>query len=372
MAHVYAALALLKAGRKPSSEALKRILDAAGISVPESDVNALLALIEAAKAEESQKPNNEEVERRLKKLEGEVRHLSARLEEAVEAKQSLQPRVSTPEKPAAKERSEEDVQPLNPSHGGQMEASEQASEARYVYCVACNGGGSTLGGIGLDGCEVYTIPYRDICAVVHACRPEPYNSDERKTVEGWVAAHEEVVEKAMELYGAVAPVTFNTLVNGGDSQVEEWLKKEYSRLKMLLEKLQGKDEYGIQIFLNSSSLKEELEKSGELAELSRELEGKPGIAYFYRQKAEKTLKDKMEARVKALFEEFYTAIRACVEDIHVGKVKEPEGEIIIANLSVLVKREKLERLKKTLEDISGRKGFRVRFTGPWPPYSFVG
>jgi len=370
LAHVYAALTLLKAGRKPTSEALKRILDAAGISVPESDINALLALIEAAKAMDAQKPKNEEVERRLEKLEGEVRHLSAMLEEAVKATQSMQPTVLTHEKPAVKEGSEEDEKPLKPSQGGQTGASEQASEARYVYCVAYNGGRSTLGGIGLDGCEVYTIPYRDICAVVHACRPEPYKSDERKTVEGWVAAHEEVVEKALDLYGAVAPVTFNTLVNGGDSQVEEWLKKEYSRLKTLLEKLQGKDEYGIQIFLNGSSLKEELEK--ELAELSRELEGKPGTAYFYRQRAEKTLKDKMEARVKALFEEFYTAIRACVEDIHVGKVKESGGEIMIANLSVLVKREKLERLKKTLEDISGRKGFRVRFTGPWPPYSFVG
>jgi len=370
LAYVYAALTLLKAGRKPTSEALKRILDAAGISVPESDVNALLALVEAAKAIDAQKPNSEEVERRLEKLEEEVRHLSAKLEEAAKATQSMQPTISTPQKPAAKERSEQDEKQLKPSQGGQTEASEQASEARYVYCVAYNSGRSTLGGIGLDGFEVYTIPYRDICAVVHACRPEPYKSDERKTVEGWVAAHEEVVEKALQLYGAVAPVTFNTIVNGGDSQVEEWLKKDYSRLKTLLEKLQGKEEYGIQIFLNSSCLKEEIEK--ELAESSRELEGKPGTAYFYRQKIEKTLKDKMEAKVKTLFEEFYTAIRACVEDIHVGKVKESEGEIMIANLSVLVKREKLETLKKTLEDISGGKGFRVRFTGPWPPYSFVG
>jgi hypothetical protein len=369
LAHVYAALILLKAGKKPTSEDLKRILEVAGISVPESDVNALLTLIEAVKVEETPKPNDEEVERRLEKLEEEVRRLSTRLEEAV-SMQSMQPRISTSEKPIAKEGGGGDVQPLKPSQGEQMEVLEQASEARYVYCVACNGGRSTLGRIGLDGCEVYTIPYRDICAVVHACRPEPYKSDERKTVEGWVAAHEEVVEKALELYGTVAPVTFNTIVNGGDSQVEEWLKKEYSRLKTLLEKLQGKDEYGIQIFLNSSSLKEELEK--ELAESSRELEGKPGTAYFYRQKIEKTLKDRMEAKIKALFEEFYTAIRACVEDIHVGKVKESEGEIMIANLSVLVKREKLETLKKILGDISGRKGVRVRFTGPWPPYSFVG
>lgn len=368
MAHVYAALTLLKAGREPTPEALKKVLEAAGVSVSESDVNALLALIEAARAMGAQRPSDEDAEEKLKRLEEEVHTLSARLEEVAKALQSTRFRAPIPEKPVAEEG--EDKGWPSTQQGGQMRASEQASEARYVYCVAYNGERSTLGEIGLDGCEVYTIPYRDICAVVHACRPEPYKSDDRKTVEGWVVAHEGVVEKAMKLYGAVVPATFNTIIKGGDGQVEEWLKKEYDRLKSLLEKLRGKEEYGIQIFLNKSSLKEELEK--EIAGLGKELEGKPGTAYFYKQKVEKALKDRMEARVKALFEEFYTAIRACVEDVHVGKVKELEGEIMIANFSVLVKKEGLEKLKKTLEDISGRKGIRVRFTGPWPPYSFVG
>lgn len=363
MAHVYAALTLLKAGKKPTLEALKKVLEVAGVNVPESDINVLLILIEAARAVDMQENINDDVEGRLKKLEDEVHHLSIKLEEVVKTLQSIQFRIPTHEKPSVEEEGRK------PMKHEDMRAG--TSEARYIYCVAYNCGKSTLGKIGLNGCEVYTIPFKDICAVVHACHPEPYKSDDRKIVEGWVLAHEEVVEKAMELYGTVIPVSFNTIIIGGDNQVEEWLNKEYSHLKALLEKLRDKEEYGIQIFLDKNFLKEELEKDEELTKLSEEFKGKPGIEYFYKQKIEKILKERMEAKVKTLFDEFYTAIRACVEDVHVEKVKESEGEIMIANFSVLVRKENVGVLKKILEDISSRKGFKVRFTGPWPPYSFV-
>ena len=45
---------------------------------------------------------------------------------------------------------------------------------------------------------------------------------------------------------------------------------------------------------------------------------------------------------------------------------------MIMNLSCLVAREKYLELGEELGSINGMAGFSVRFTGPWPPYSFVG
>jgi hypothetical protein len=41
------------------------------------------------------------------------------------------------------------------------------------------------------------------------------------------------------------------------------------------------------------------------------------------------------------------------------------------NLSCLVDGDKSKDLGEELEAIDKMEGFSVRFTGPWPPYSFV-
>ena len=49
-------------------------------------------------------------------------------------------------------------------------------KGRYVYGVAVGDKEVRLGPIGIEGSEVYTIPYEDISAIVHNCSTEPYQS----------------------------------------------------------------------------------------------------------------------------------------------------------------------------------------------------
>jgi len=44
---------------------------------------------------------------------------------------------------------------------------------------------------------------------------------------------------------------------------------------------------------------------------------------------------------------------------------------LLLNLSCLLPRDQNEKLGEALEKIDGREGISVRYTGPWPPYSFV-
>ena len=45
---------------------------------------------------------------------------------------------------------------------------------------------------------------------------------------------------------------------------------------------------------------------------------------------------------------------------------------MILNLSLLLRRDAIPRLGDYLETVSQEQAVEVRFTGPWPPYSFTG
>ena len=94
---------------------------------------------------------------------------------------------------------------------------------------------------------------------------------------------------------------------------------------------------------------------------------------MYRQRLGNLIKHEMEAKADEYFKEFYNRIRKQTDDIRVEKTKVAEqGWQMIMNLSCLVYRDRHTKLGVELDKINQMEGFSVRFTGPWPPYSFVG
>jgi len=253
-------------------------------------------------------------------------------------------------------------------------------QGRYLYCVANSGERVSLGPIGIDGSNVYTIPYQNICAVVHKCPAEPYQSTEREMVNSWVLAHQKVVDEAWERWGTVLPLGFDTIVMdkdgvGPEKNVRNWLRNDYDNLKSKLEKVRGKAEYGIQIFWEPHVIAQSLAKtSPEISELEEEMKSKSrGVAYLYKQKLENALKREVEAKADQCFRDFYERIRRHIDNIVVEKTKPGDQNTqMIMNLSCLLARDKTAELGEELEKINSMEGFSVRFTGPWPPYSFVG
>ncbi len=253
-------------------------------------------------------------------------------------------------------------------------------EGKYLYCVADAGERVSLGRIGIEGHEVYTIPYQDICAVVHDCSVPPYQSDDREVVKAWVMLHQKVVDVAWERWGTVLPLSFDTIIkqeSGDDTgkKVEDWLKQEYEEIRMKLKKLSGKAEYGVQVFWDSKVMAQNLIATNpEMSRLNDEIRSQSkGLGYMYRQKLENLLKREMEAKAEEYFKDFYHRLSKYAEDIRAEKTKKAEEHRqMIMNLSCLVCRDRLSELGEELDKISQLEGLSVRFTGPWPPYSFVG
>lgn len=252
-------------------------------------------------------------------------------------------------------------------------------EGRYVYCVADSGEKVSLGPTGIDGRAVYTIPHEDVCVVVHDCPAEPYQSSDAEAVKRWVITHQQVVDKAWERWGTVLPLAFDTIIRGqggGDSQtnVENWLAADYESLKRKMEAVRGKAEYGVQVFWDPQAIARDLmEMNPEIRQLSEGISSKPrGLAYMYKQKLENILRREMETKGNRCFNDLYNRLKKHVCDLRVEKTKRTDDDRqMIMNLSCLVYRDKSIDLGEELEAIDNMEGFSVRFTGPWPPYSFV-
>lgn len=251
---------------------------------------------------------------------------------------------------------------------------------RYLYCVAESTGKVSLGEIGIEHREVYTLPYKDICAVVHNCPAQPYRSDDQEAVKAWVVEHQRVVDAVWERWGTVIPLSFDTIIKGDarssvEQNLKSWLEQEYQNLKGKMEKVRGKAEYGVQVFWDPTLIICNLMKTNpQIRRLDEEIKTKQrGLAYMYRQKLENLVKREAETKADECFKDFFSRIRKHTYDMHVEKTKktEPNWQMIL-NLSCLVYKNKYIELGEELDSINRLKGFSVRFTGPWPPYSFVG
>lgn len=260
-----------------------------------------------------------------------------------------------------------------------MQATAQRQGA-YLYCVADSGTSVSLGEIGLAGSEVCSVPYKDLCAVVHPCGADPYQPSDSEVLEAWVVAHQRVVDVAWERWGTVLPSRLGAVIPGEDGSdagqnVRRWLETEYASLRQKIERVRGKAEYGVQVFWNPQAVARALT---EMSPRARELQetirsGSKGLAYLYRQELERLLKKEMEARADQCFKDWYSRVRKHVDDIRVEKTKKSESTTqMLMNLSCLISKRNYGKLAAELGDIDALPGVGVRFTGPWPPYSFVG
>lgn len=248
----------------------------------------------------------------------------------------------------------------------------------YLYCVVARADAVSFACRGLRDGAVRTVARGDLSAVVEDCAATAFFSPARDEVERWLRAHERVVEASWRRFGSVLPCTFNTIVraSGGRSAAQNlaaWLGENRKDLRAEIERLRGRAEYGVQIFWEPDRVSRRIAaEEPEIARLQEEAEtSSPGIAYLSRERLKKRLRRAVEARGDALYERFWRHIRGGVEAVKVARLHEQPGQTMLMNLACLLPQGDEARLGSLLDEIAGVDGCSVRFTGPWPPYSFV-
>ena len=87
--------------------------------------------------------------------------------------------------------------------------------------------------------------------------------------------------------------------------------------------------------------------------------------------AQKLLKQEVEKEAECRFKDYYHRLKEYVSDLKVERTKKEADKQMLMNISCLVPQGETKPLANELEKIDSTDGFSVRFTGPWPPYSFV-
>lgn len=253
-------------------------------------------------------------------------------------------------------------------------------EGRYIYGIAKGVSQFKPGPVGINGCSVYTIVSGDLSAIVHSCLAEPYQSKNEETVQGWVKTHQSVLEAAREQFEVVIPLGFDTIltpVNDSvsvDHVVIDWLQKESEHFHGVMDKITGRDEYVVQISYVPSVINMYMANPGmEVLNIKSKIAGaSPGIAYIYKQKLEKILKEDIEKLTDSWFKDFFGRVSKYSDEIIIEKNRKQDKEkVMLLNLSCLVNKTKIEALGDELGIINNMEGLSVHFSGPWPPYSFV-
>lgn len=237
---------------------------------------------------------------------------------------------------------------------------------KYVYCIIRNDRQREFGEIGIGGGQqVYTIHEQDLAAVVSNTPLVIYEPTREN-----VLAHEFVNETVMREF-TVIPMSFGTVFRS-EEDVTGLLRSTYQTFSDVLEKMQGKLEFGLKILWDREKVVASIEsENGEIHRLKDEItRNAASSTYFARMQLGRLVEAALEERGNRFISEIHEALKPVSVASRSSKVI---GDRMILNSAFLVDRNDEKAFDESVKEISRRYEDLLTFkhTGPWPPYNFV-
>ena len=254
-------------------------------------------------------------------------------------------------------------------------------DLRYLYAIT---GADAEGAIarahlrGIDGGEVESIvegPLLGATSVVPAADYEEGPLNERLQDLEWLApraaSHQEVNARLLELSNAVIPLTFGAIYRGTDG-VRDLLRTRADDLADRLRAVAGRAEWIVSIERAGSDAPPGDAVNALDAEIA---EAPPGRAFLLGKRRDDVVREERLARDAAVAEETSAKIETIAERVYREPLIDDPTAAAIARFSVLVPREREIELGDVVRRLGATRmleGYRVRLSGPWPPYRFGG
>ena len=262
----------------------------------------------------------------------------------------------------------------------ETDVTREFEEGRYLYCaVRGSDDDLDLDVHGVDDEPVRVLAIGNITVVVHDC-DSLYDTADTDVLRKWVLQHQQVVDRAGERFGTPLPFQFDTILTGTDERVRKWVDEERETLSGHLDALSGHWEYRIEVQRDESELTAALEASDErLAELEEKIaDADAGTAFMHEKQYDRRLTElKRERRAErsATLESRLTDLAREVHELGspttLDEERDTGGMETQARFTVLAPAEQEEAIGEVLDEIAAESGTEVRFTGPWPPYTFT-
>jgi hypothetical protein len=227
----------------------------------------------------------------------------------------------------------------------------------------------------LDGTAVTLVPIADLAALVSALPNgdyDPATVESRLADIDWLSpraiAHDSVVSWASDK-GGVVPFPMWVLFRDKPSLVSG-LAPRAAEFHRALDRVTPGREYSVRVFVAKDQL---ASLSPAVAQLESEIEkATPGQRYLLERKLD-ALRQTEAREVNASVSH---SIHEELSQLAIGAVTEPAPKsAAILNAAYLVSRAAPEPFQAKLTDLIHKfepLGCRFEFTGPWPPYHFVG
>lgn len=206
------------------------------------------------------------------------------------------------------------------------EEKRRKKEAKYFYCVIPFSKEKSFGNIGVNDSEVYTIPYRDVAAIVSDSPMKDYEMTEDNT-----RRHETVLRQVMKEH-TVAPVEFGTTIKN-ERILKHLLRKAYNPTRECLKLVYNMVELGIKAILNE------------------------GIMFADHKKRKECISDILESLNPR-------AKQAITGDLF--------SDRLLLNASYLVNKEDINTFSNEVTSLQEKYPMlKLLYSGPWAPYNFV-
>ncbi|MEW1815117.1 GvpL/GvpF family gas vesicle protein [Streptomyces diastaticus] len=264
-----------------------------------------------------------------------------------------------------------------PENGTPRPADAPVGDALYVYALLPEDAVLPPGTTGLDDrpLQLVTAPGSGLAALVHRTTPAPYQGPDEQ-VRQWVREQDAALVAVWEQVGTALPMTFNVLVAAdreasAEERVRQWLTDRADVLRDLLGALAGRAEVRVEISLDREAVTEDDE---EAKALLVEMEGRsPGLRRMLAKRLERLRKEAGDRLADALHSAVRRRLAAVAEDLSVRAGRGQEaGEVSVFAGALLVRREEIDTVGALLAELQEEQpAARIRFLGPWPPYSFT-
>lgn len=256
---------------------------------------------------------------------------------------------------------------------------------RYVYGVVP----STFAGAGdpkgLDGLTVDRVIEGDLAALTSSLSPTDYSPERLEAntaLVEWLGpravAHDRVVTWAGDA-GPVIPFPMWTLF-ASEAGIRGMLRDRSGEFRETLASVAGTHEYAVRIFASPLKVEEQIARlRPAIAELEASAaKAGPGQRYLLQKK----IAEQREGEVRAFLRETAADCYGQLEGVAVKAVRHqlpsetPAGKgRAILYAAFLVGDSELDEFRRVLTSLVNQhrdSGLDFDFTGPWPPYNFVG
>jgi hypothetical protein len=262
-----------------------------------------------------------------------------------------------------------------------MRAKAESTRGYYLYGFGASGRLSAMPDVGgIAGAPVEIIAVGNIAAIVSPVPLDEFDQsgltarlENLSWLEATARAHEAVLQTTIDRFDWVIPVRFCTVYESREA-VGDFLSERRETLLEVLNRLEGKLEWGVKLMCRPAVLRARLHGDREAATPGGSLSGRD---YLAAKKLERSLDFEVETAKSTAAAASHRRLADASEDhvLHVVPRSDEASDLEVAmNASYLVGADHTDGFLGqvgAMERELAAQGITFHVTGPWPPYSFT-